>query len=111
MNVACAVHHDFESECSWHFETSHTANSGQVVFTIGAKPACPIRLTKYMVYHTSKTATPDDISGCAEWTLDRVIGQGFGRLLADQEEYLRQFWHRSDVQVSDIKPERARLAR
>ena len=110
MNVACAVDHDLESDCSCRYETSHTANSGQVVFTIEAEPACPIHLTKYIAYHTSKTATPDDISRCAEWTLDRVVSQGFAKLLAEQEQYLGQFWHRSDVQVSDVKSERARLS-
>ena len=77
MNVACAVDHDFESDCSWHFETSHTANSGQVVFTIGAKPACPIRLTKYMVYHTSKTAIPDDISALCGMDAGSCCRSGF----------------------------------
>jgi alpha,alpha-trehalose phosphorylase len=110
MNLACAVDHDLESDCSCRYETSHTANSGQVVFTIEAEPACPIHLTKYIAYHTSKTATPDDISRCAEWTLDRVVRQGFAKLLAEQEQYLSQFWHRSDVQVSDVKSERARLS-
>jgi len=110
MIMACAVEHDLETNCSYYYKTDHNENSGQVVFTIDAKPRRPMRLTKYMVYHTSETATPDEISRSAEWTLDRVASQGFAKLLAEQEEYLEQFWRRSDVQVSSVNTDRARLS-
>jgi alpha,alpha-trehalose phosphorylase len=110
MILACAVDHNLESDCSYYYKTSHTENSGQVVFTIEAEPGCPIHLTKYMVYHTSKTAAPDEISRSAEWTLDRVARQGFAKLLVEHEQYVDQFWQRSDVQVSNVKAERARLS-
>ena len=74
-----------------------------MIFTVEAAPGCPIHLTKYMAYHTSKTATPHEISRRAEWTLDRVASHGFARLLAEQEQYMDQFWQRSDVRVSQIK--------
>jgi alpha,alpha-trehalose phosphorylase len=110
MILACAVDHDFESSCRCYCKTSHSENAGQVVFTIEAEPKRPIRLTKYMAYHTSKTATPEEISHRAEWTLDRAAHQGFQKLSAQQEQYLDQFWQRSDVQVSSIKVERAKLS-
>ena len=110
MILACAVDHDFESSCRCYYKTSHSENAGQVVFTIAAEPKRPIRLTKYMAYHTSKTATAEEMGHRAEWTLDRVAHQGFEELLAQQEQYLDQFWQRSDVQVSSIKVERAKLS-
>jgi alpha,alpha-trehalose phosphorylase len=110
MILACAVDHDVESGCRSYHETSHSENGGQVVFTIEAEPGHPIRLTKYMAYHTSRTATADEIGHRAEWTLDRVARQGFANLLAEQEQYLDQFWQRSDVRVSSIKAERAKLS-
>jgi alpha,alpha-trehalose phosphorylase len=110
MILACAVDHDFECDSPYCYKTSHTQNSGQVVFTIEAKPGRPIHLTKYMVYHTSNTATPNEISRSAEWTLDRVVSQGFTKLLAEQAEYLDQFWQTSDVQVTNVKSKRAKLS-
>ena len=110
MILACAVDHDIESLCRSYYQASHSENGGQVVFTIEAEPGHPIRLTKYMAYHTSRTATADEISHRAEWTLDRVSRQGFANLLAEQEQYLDRFWQRSDVRVSSIKAERAKLS-
>src|SRR5262249_29685811 len=110
MILACAIDHELESECAHHYKSDHTDNSGQVVFTIEAEAGRPNHLTKYMVYHTSKGANADEIGRRAASTLDRVAGQGFARLLADQEQYLDEFWRRSDVQVSNIKERRARLS-
>src|SRR5262245_3339414 len=110
MMVACGIDHDLKSECPHDYRSDHTENSGQVVFTIKAEPGQTIHLTKYMVYHTSKTDDADEVRRQADWTLDRVISQGFAELLAEQEQYMDQFWRRSDVQVRNVKAERARLS-
>src|SRR5262249_16066454 len=41
-------------------------------------------------------------------TLDRVMNQGFQQLLASQEQYLDDFWRRSDVQVTDVREDRTK---
>ena len=79
---------------------------GQVAFTIDARPDCPVHLTKYIVYHTSPTASAEELCGRAEWTMDRVMEQGFEQLLASQEQYLEDFWRRSDVRVRDVREDR-----
>src|SRR3974390_2980941 len=61
-----------------------------------------------MVYHTSQTASPEELCGRAEWTLDRVTTQGFQQLLTGQEHYLNDFWRRSDVRVKDIREDRTK---
>jgi alpha,alpha-trehalose phosphorylase len=61
-----------------------------------------------MVYHTSQTASPDELRGRAEWTLDRVVHQGFEQLLASQEQYMADFWQRSDVQLKDSREDRTK---
>ncbi len=58
---------------------------------ITARPGCVIQLTKWMVYHTAATATDLELCGRAEWTLDRVMGQGFQHFLLSQEKYLDDF--------------------
>ncbi len=110
MILACGIDHQLLTDCSWSSKTAHTENSGEVVFTIEAAPGSPILLNKYMAYHTSKTATPHEITRRAEWTLDRVARQGFAQLLAEQELYMDQFWQRSDLRVSQVKGERAKLS-
>ena len=61
-----------------------------------------------MVYHTSRTASAEELCGRAEWTMDRIVSQGFPQLLASQEQYMEDFWCRSDVRVKDIREDRTK---
>jgi alpha,alpha-trehalose phosphorylase len=110
MTLACAIDHELQSDLPHSYRASHTQESGRVVFTIAAETGCPIHLNKYMAYHTSKTAPADELGNWAEWTLDRVVSQGFSELLAQQEQHLHQFWQVSDVQVSNVESKRVRLS-
>jgi alpha,alpha-trehalose phosphorylase len=106
FTLACATDNALETSCLHSDKVVHSADFGQVAFTIEAQPGCPIQLTKYMVYHTSQTASAEELCGRAEWTLDRVVSQGFQRLLAAQEQYMDDFWRRSDVRIKDIREDR-----
>src|SRR5690349_6294731 len=61
-----------------------------------------------MVYHNSPNATEVELCARTEWTLDRVMGYGFEHLLADQENYMDDFWRRSDVRVKDVREDRVK---
>jgi alpha,alpha-trehalose phosphorylase len=106
LTLTCATENVLESSCSHSCKVMHTADTGQVVFTIEAQPGRQIQLTKYMVYHTSQTASAEELCGRAEWTLDRVVSHGFERLLAAQQQYMDDFWTRSDVRIVDISEDR-----
>jgi alpha,alpha-trehalose phosphorylase len=108
LGLACAIDHALETSCVHAYKTAQTDDFGQVAFTIDAQQDCPIHLTKYMVYHTSHTASPEELCGRAEWTLDRVASKGFPDLLASQEQYMADFWGRSDVRVRDIRESRTK---
>jgi alpha,alpha-trehalose phosphorylase len=106
LTLACATDHSLETSCPHAYKVACTEDFGQVAFTIEARPGCPIDLTKCMVYHTSQTASVEELCGRAEWTLDRVMNQGFPPLLASQEQYLDDFWRRSDVRIKDVREDR-----
>src|SRR5262245_3535331 len=106
MILARATDHALETTCPHAYKAVHTEDFGQVAFTIEARPGSPIHLTKYMVYHTSQTASAEELCGRAEWTMDRVTSQGFAQLLASQEQYMDDFWRRSDVRVRDVREDR-----
>src|SRR5215475_4514663 len=110
MIMACAIDHELTSESTHQWKSDHSNNFGQVAFTINGQPGMPIRLNKYIAYHTSKTADAEEIGRRAEWTLDRTVSQGFAGLLTEQEEYLADFWRRSDVRVANVRRDRARLS-
>src|SRR5262249_22392545 len=101
LTLACATDHSLETSCQH-------AHKVAVAFTIDARTNCPIHLTKYMVYHTSQTASAKELCGRAEWTMDRVKTQGFQQLLTSQEQYMDEFWRRSDIRVRDIREERTK---
>jgi len=108
LMLTCATDHSLDTSCPHAHKVSYAEDFGQVAFTIDARPDCPIHLTKYMVYHTSPMASPEELCGRAEWTLDRVMTRGFEQLLASQEQYMEDFWRRSDVRVRDIRAGRTK---
>ena len=108
LTLACATDHLLETSCQHVHKVAYTEDFGQVAFTVEARPGCPIHLTKFMVYHTSQTALAEELCGRAEWTMDRVVNQGFQQLLTAQEQYMDDFWRRSDVRVRDIREERTK---
>jgi alpha,alpha-trehalose phosphorylase len=108
LTLTCVTETALQTSCPYSYKVVHTEDFGQVAFTIEARPDTPIELTKYIVYHTSRTASADELCGRAEWTMDRVTGYGFHKLLAAQEQYMDDFWRRSDVWVKDISRERTK---
>ena len=108
LTLTCATDHVLETLCPYAHKVSYTEDFGQVAFTIEARPDCPINLTKFMIYHTSPTASAEELCERAEWTMDRVATQGFQQLLSSQEQYMHDFWRRSDVRVRDIREERTK---
>ncbi len=100
MRLACGIEHAFETECPSSHDSTCSEDSGKVVFSVDAKPGVPIHLTKYMTYHTSRRSAPEELCERAERTLDRAAGHGFYELLAGQQQYMDDFWRRSDIQVT-----------
>src|SRR4029453_2662777 len=74
--LACATDHFLETSGHHAHKVTYTEDFGQVAFTIEARPDCPIHLTKYIVYHTSQTASSAELCGRTEWTLDGMMHQG-----------------------------------
>jgi alpha,alpha-trehalose phosphorylase len=108
LSLTCAMDHVLETQCTHDSEVSHTEDFGQIAFKIEARPNCPAHLMKYIVYHTSDKASAEELCARAEWTLNRVASKGFQELLASQEQYMEDFWRRSDVRVRDISEERTK---
>ena len=104
--LACASETALETTCLHNYKTVYADDFGQVAFTIEARSGVPIELTKYIVYHTSRAASAEELCGRSEWTMDRITSQGFHKLLAAQEQYMDDFWRRSDVRVKDVRLER-----
>jgi alpha,alpha-trehalose phosphorylase len=99
LKMVCGIDHVLETECPHSFESRAGENLGRVVFAIQAQPGKPIRLFKFMAYHTGGDIPFDELCTCTEQTLDRALSKGFEDLIASQRQHLEDFWRRSDVQI------------
>jgi alpha,alpha-trehalose phosphorylase len=108
MKFGCGIDHHLETECSYAYKGESSEEFGQIVFTIEAQPGQSIHLTKYMVYHTSHTASWEEVADRVERTLNRAVTMGFSSLQTGQQEYMDEFWERSDVQVTGLSESRAK---
>lgn len=112
MTIACGMEHRFDTQSPYSCKSECTDNSGKVVFCINAQSGVPIRLVKYITYHTSRTSPPQELCVRAERTLDRAaVDGGFGDLLEAQQRYMDDFWHRSDIRIRGGHPRAQQLAR
>jgi alpha,alpha-trehalose phosphorylase len=108
LTLACATEPELQTTCPNTYKVVHAEDFGQVAFTIQARPSAPMELTKYIVYQTSQTASADELCGGTDWTMDRVTSQGFQKLLVAQEQYMDDFWRRSDMRIKDVRQERTK---
>ena len=100
MSLACGMDHVVASEIAYSARAGCPEHRGQVVVSFDAEPDKPMRLIKYVTYHTSKVDDPSELRARAVRTLERMVQNGFERLRADQEAFVRDFWERSDIEVS-----------
>lgn len=101
MTITSGIEHTLETNCDFSHTSRAADDRGKVVFMVDARKGEPITLTKYMTYHTTRTAphTNDELRERARRSLKRAKKFGFPDLLEGQREYLDEFWERSDVRV------------
>jgi alpha,alpha-trehalose phosphorylase len=97
--LVCGIDHLVETDCPYTFQAESSEDKGKVVFSIEAQPGKPIKITKFMAYHTSMSLDLDELCGCVNRSLDQAKTLGFEALLAGQRRCLDDFWRRSDVQI------------
>ena len=108
MTITSGIEHTLETNCDFAYTSRATDDRGKVVFMVDAQKGEPISLTKYMTYHTTRTAphTNEELRERARRSLKRAKKFGFSDLLEGQRKYLDEFWGRSDVCVEMDSDER-----
>jgi alpha,alpha-trehalose phosphorylase len=99
MTLGIGVDHVIETAAPYEAEVTHDGDLGEVVLTVDAQPGVPIRITKYIAYHSSRSAHPTELVRQCGRTLDRAVREGFGSLCVSQRSHLDRFWDRTDVRV------------
>lgn len=108
MTITSGIEHTLETNCDFSHTSRAADDRGKVVFMVDAQKGEPISLTKYMTYHTTRTAphTNEELRERARRSLKRAKKFGFSDLLEGQRKYLDKFWERSDVCVEMDSDER-----
>ena len=101
MTITSGIEHTLETNCDFSCTSRATDDRGKAVFMVDARKGEPITLTKYMTYHTTRTAphTNEELWERARRSLKRAKKFGFSDLFEGQRKYLDEFWERSDVRV------------
>ncbi len=97
--MVCAVDHRLETDCAWTAKSESSDNTGSVVFSFHAHPEIPIKIVKFMAYHTSHDLSFKELVVAAGQTLEQGMSRGFEDLLAGQRRCLDDFWDRSNVEI------------
>ncbi len=99
MTLACAYRHELDTPCPTEIETTLGPDQAKTVFTIEGRVGDPIRLTKYVTYHTSRGVPAKELADRCRHTLDRARTAGRLQLLAEQQAWLDGFWSHSDIEI------------
>jgi alpha,alpha-trehalose phosphorylase len=100
MTLGVGVEHVIETAAPHTLSSSAADDLSEVVLAVEGQPGVPIRVTKYVTYHSSGSAAPRDLVGRCARTLERSAREGFDSLVTAQRDHLDRFWDRTDVRVT-----------
>jgi alpha,alpha-trehalose phosphorylase len=111
LMLGCGMDHVIETGCDCTTDVRCTDDMAAVVFKIRGRASVPVRITKYLSYHYSKDASPEEIRSRTAWTLDRAREDGFAALLEGQKTFVAGFWKRADVEIEGAAPQKQQVIR
>jgi alpha,alpha-trehalose phosphorylase len=111
MRVACGIDHAVETDNPHTIVTEVDHHGGKVTIAADAAPNVPVRVVKYLTYHTSRSADGEELCRRGSRTLDRAVEHGYQSLRHSQRAYLDDFWRRGDVLVDTGQPRVQRAVR
>ncbi|MBW2519290.1 MAG: glycoside hydrolase family 65 protein, partial [Deltaproteobacteria bacterium] len=99
MTLACGVDHTLETECAFDVSSTCDGDHGKVLFSVDALKGKPIKINKFITYHSSRSAPTRELATRAERSLNRAVIKGFDDLVIGQKEFMDAFWKRSDIYI------------
>ncbi|SJM59247.1 glycoside hydrolase family 65 protein [Gulosibacter sp. 10] len=101
MSIAAAMDHrltvDGETSEEHHAHSTLHDDVAKRVYRLSGRPNTPIKLTKYLSYHTANVAPARELADRCERTLDRALECTLDTLYHDQAEWLDDYWKTADV--------------
>ena len=85
MTLASAYWHDIETTCATEVETSVDEDLAKTTISIDGVANSPIRITKYVTYHSSRGVPAEELADRCVWTLRRATAAGVEALRTSSE--------------------------
>ena len=111
FELVCAMENELATDNSFVVENplaaenplvSEGKNAEQRIaleYRIDAKQGIPVRLTKFVSYHTSKDYPQKELLGLAKKETAAAKELGFDALAKEQRVFLSAYWRQSDVEI------------
>jgi alpha,alpha-trehalose phosphorylase len=99
MTLACGVDHRLETDNEFQESSQIDDDLAKQVYSVHAEPGKPIRLVKYISYHTTGGVPTRELADRCDRTLDRAQSGTVEEIFERQRSWLDAYWARSDVEV------------
>ncbi len=99
MTVACGMHHLVQDGSGLESSTTAGETMARTVAIVDAQPEEPVRLRKFVAYHSSARTGAEELGFRVEQTLDRALHVGIEELGRHQEERMQRYWQIADIQI------------
>ena len=99
MTLGCAYHHTVQTALPYEIDTSVSADLAKTVISVRAQPGETIRIVKLVTYHSSTGVPAQELADRCSRTLERAREDGETEVLAQQKQWLDEFWDSSDVEL------------
>ena len=99
MSLGVVVDHVVETENRMRSAVVLDEDHGRLDVVVDARPGVPITITKFVAYHTSRSAPPGQVVARGRLTVDRARRSGFDGVAAAHHREVGRFWERADVRV------------
>ncbi|MCG5433813.1 family 65 glycosyl hydrolase [Mycobacterium sp. MYCO198283] len=104
LQLACAMDHVAAGPADLHQECESYPDLARVTFTADLEPGTPLRLVKLVSYGWSSVRSMTGLRAQVAAALTGARASGWDGLLAEQRDFLDDFWQHADVEV-DGDPE------
>ena len=101
MTVAVAADHEIETEEEVQRIVRSEDDLAKTVFRVEAREGRPVRLAKYVAYHSSRGVPVRELSDRCDRTLDRARSHGVPHQHEQQRRWYDHFWTYADIEVGD----------
>ena len=99
MTLACGTRHLVETSCRVDVTTDVGADLAKTVFSVRATPGDPIKITKLVSYHSSNGVPAVELADRCSRTLERAEADGIDQIVAEQREWLDDYWADADIEL------------